>query len=109
MEYQGLPVTTNEMTTGWRNAPARTAPELVNTASKAPAETGFSRRSIDLEWDETMLDYAAIEKHAQKLRAEAAWRMASAVREWAVKAFGQGKAKVRAATQAPFGGHSQAT
>jgi hypothetical protein len=109
MEYQGLPMMTNEMTPDWRDPPAKTVPELVNTASKAQAETGFSRRSIDLEWDETILDYAAIEKHAQKLRAEAAWRMASAVREWAMKAFGQGKAKVRAATQAPFGGHSQAT
>lgn len=68
----------------------------------------IARHGTNLVWDEMMLDYAAIEKRAQEMRAEAAWGMASAVREWAMKVFGQGKAKARAAVEAPLERHGQA-
>ena len=72
-------------------------------------EREFSRRSTNLAWDETMLDYAAIEKRAQEMRAEAAWGIARAVREWAVTVFGQGKATARAVVRTPLERHGQAT
>jgi len=64
---------------------------------------------MSLDQDEMMWDYTAIERRAQELRSEAAWNLAQAIRKWAVRAFGQGKAKARAAVQAPLERHGQAT
>ena len=65
-------------------------------------EPGVSQRNTALNWDEMMLDYAAIEKRAQEMRAEVAWSLASAVREWAAAKFGQRKAKAAAAARTRF-------
>ncbi len=61
------------------------------------------------DWEAVMLDHAAIQKRAQEMRSEAAWSIARAVRDWAVTVFGQGKAKARAAAQAPLERNGQPT
>jgi hypothetical protein len=67
------------------------------------------RRPANLEWEEMALDYAAIERRAQQMRAEAAWGIARAVREWAAGKFGNAATKTREATRPPFAGHGQPT
>lgn len=70
----------------------------------------ISRRSIALDWDdETIWNHTLIERRAQKMRAEAAWAMAVAIREWAVSLFRQGKAKARVVAQSSLERHGQAT
>jgi len=66
-------------------------------------------RNMSADQDEMIWDYAAIERRAQELRSEAAWNMARAIREWAAKLFGQGKAKARAVAQSSLERHGQAT
>jgi len=76
---------------------------------KAREEAGLPHRSTRLDWDEMMLDYAAVERRAQAMRSEMAWSIARVVREWAATVFGQGETKARAAARQPFGRHSQPT
>jgi len=71
-------------------------------ATESRGEPGVSQRSTALNWDEMMMDYAAIEKRAQEMRAEVAWSIASAVREWAAAKFGQRKAKAAEAARTRF-------
>ena len=72
------------------------------TIRQVPVGEAASPRRSKLEWDETMLDYTAIEKRAQEMRSEAAWNMFSSIRDWTVSLFHQGKAKARAAASAPL-------
>jgi hypothetical protein len=61
------------------------------------------QRPANLEWED-VLDYAATERQAQEMRAEAAWGIARAVREWAADKFGSGAVEPRKATRSPFVG-----
>ena len=88
---------------------AQSSQRLADAVSAVEGDFVSLRRNMSLDQDETIWDYTAIERRAQELRSEAAWNMAQAIREWAVKAFGQGKAKARAAVQAPLERHGQAT
>ena len=71
-------------------------------APETRGEPSVSQRNTALNWDEMMMDYAAIEKRAQEMRAEVAWSIAGAVREWAAAKFGQRKAKAAEAARTRF-------
>jgi hypothetical protein len=78
-------------------------------APTVAAGEAFSPQRSKLDWDEMMLDYAAIEKRAQEMRSVAAWAIASSVRDWTMNLFRQGKAKAQAAAQAPLESHVQSS
>lgn len=88
--------------------PASPAARAAGAATAANGEAVSPHRSM-VDWNETMLDYAAIEKRAQEMRSEAAWAIFGAVRDWTVNLFRQGKAKAQAAAQAPLKGHAQSS
>ena len=71
-------------------------------ATESRSEPSVSQRSTALNWDEMMMDYAAIEKRAQEMRAEVAWSIASAVREWAAAKFSERKAKAARGARTRF-------
>lgn len=97
-------------TTSGRNGPlAQSAPGPSDTASRAQANAGISRRSTSLDWEEAMLDYVEIEKRAQAMRSEAAWNSARTVKDWVVAVFRRGKAKAGSAAQASLERHGQPT
>lgn len=81
---------------------AKPAEGAEGAATEGRGEPSVSRRSTALNWDEMMMDYAAIEKRAQEMRAEVAWSIASAVREWAAAKFSQRKVKAAEGARTRF-------
>jgi hypothetical protein len=57
----------------------------------ANTDTLSPRRSTVLDWDEMRHDVALIERRARAMRAEAAWSIARAVREWMVADLGRAR------------------
>ena len=78
-------------------------------SGKASRKADMPQRGTTPSWDEMMMDYAAIEKKAQEMRAEVAWSIAGAVREWAAAKFGQRKAKAAEAARTRYQRRGQLT
>jgi hypothetical protein len=91
------------------NELAASAETTSKGALKVAAGEAYSPQRSNLDWDEMMLDYVAIEKRAQEMRSEAAWAMISSLRDWTTNLFRQGKAKAQAAAQAPLESHAQSS
>jgi len=95
-------MTTLNTKAGSGGLPAKAVEGSQGAASESRSEPSVSQRSTALNWDEMMMDYAAIEKRAQEMRAEVAWSIASAVREWAAAKCSQRKAKAAESARTRF-------
>lgn len=98
---------TLKKTTDGNKIPVKGAGGYYQAPEEAQASTELSHRSMNLDWEQTMLEYAVIERRAQAMRSEAAWNMARALRNWAVRVFSQGKAKAGAAAATPLARQGQ--
>jgi hypothetical protein len=94
-------MTTQEPKSKLNGPAAGTDVRTADAGQWAHGEVDSPRRSKQ-DWDEMMLDHAAIQRRAQEMRSEAAWAIAAAVRDWTLNLFRQGKAKAAAAAQAPL-------
>lgn len=98
---------TLKMQPGQNESVAQKVSGLSESGLQAQVDADLSQHSTALDWDAMISDYAVIERRAQAMRSEAAWNLARAVRDWALKVFSQGKAKAGAATATPLARQGQ--